>query len=235
MNPHRQLDLPGQSHVAEGPHDQSGMYLMHFAFRRDLDSFVRAVRATPVGDTATWQALRARWDRFAVVLHHHHSVEDTAIWPVLLDHARTSGATADERTLLDMEAEHDGIDPALTACASGFAAMLDHPCDDHRNALDVRVTAARELLAVHLRHEETEALPLLQRTMSADEFAASEAAAGQGYPLRLVPFLVPWVLHGLPGDDGRAFIAAQGRAYSVLHRLTRRRFERGELRAFRYA
>ena len=25
---HPQLDLPGQTHVAEGPHDQTGMYVM---------------------------------------------------------------------------------------------------------------------------------------------------------------------------------------------------------------
>ena len=31
-----QLTLPGQSHTAEGPHDQTGMYVMHHALRRDL-------------------------------------------------------------------------------------------------------------------------------------------------------------------------------------------------------
>ena len=60
-----QLDLPGQTHVAEGPNDQTGMYVMHFAFRRDLAAFASSVRATPLGDHETWQALGARWARFA--------------------------------------------------------------------------------------------------------------------------------------------------------------------------
>jgi hemerythrin-like domain-containing protein len=230
-----QVCLPGQAHVADGPYDQTGMYLMHHAFRRDLDHFVRAVRATPVGDVATWKALAARWDRFAVVLHHHHEVEDASIWPVLVERARTSGAVDDEQVLLAMEAEHDGIDPALEAVRAAFAKLSEHPCDDHRNALDVRMTSARGLLEAHLAHEETEALPILQRTMTVAEFAASEKAAGKAYPLSSVPFLVPWVLDGLPGTQGYEFIAAQGRAYAVLHRLTRRRFERGERAAFRYA
>jgi hemerythrin-like domain-containing protein len=230
-----QVDLPGQTHVAQGPHDQTGMYLMHHAFRRDLDRFVRAVRGTPVGDAETWTALRARWDRFADVLHHHHQIEDTAIWPVLLEHARAGADRDAERLLLDMEAEHDGIDPALIACHQGFAAMADHPCDDHRNALDVRVTAARELLAGHLRHEETEALPYLQQVMTAEEFEASEKAAGRGYPPSSLPFIVPWVLHEVPGDTGRDFVARAGKVYALLHALTRRRFLRGERRAFRYA
>jgi hypothetical protein len=230
-----QLNLPGQAHVAEGPHDQSGMYLMHHAFRRDLDAFVRAVPGTPVGESEVWTAMRTRWQRFADVLHHHHEVEDAAIWPVMLERVRTAGDHEAERTLLDMESEHESIDPALAACHEGFQAMVDHPCEDHREALGDRVTAVRRLLATHLEHEETEALPLLQRTMTAEEFAATEKAAGKGYPTSMVPFLVPWVLHGLPGDAGRDFIAAQGRIYSVLHKLTRRRFERGEQQAFRYA
>ena len=230
-----QIDLPGQTHVANGPHDQTGMYLMHHAFRRDLDCFVRAVRGTPVGDAETWAALRARWERFAGILHHHHPIEDTAIWPVLLQHARSDADTDAVQLLEDMEAEHEEIDPALTACHDGFAAMVDHPCDDHRNALDVRVTAARELLAGHLRHEETEALPYLQRVMTDEEFATSEKAAVDGYPKSVIPFLVPWLLHQLPGTAGRDFVAAQGRVYALLHLLTRRRFLRGEQRAFRYA
>src|SRR4029079_12710711 len=78
-----QICLPGQTHVAEGPHDQTGMYVMHHAFRRDLDRFQAAVRATPVDERDTWRALAARWERFAEVLHHHHTVEDEHIWPVM--------------------------------------------------------------------------------------------------------------------------------------------------------
>ena len=44
-----QIRLPGQTHVAEGPHDQTGMYLAHHAFRRDLANVESAVRHTPVG------------------------------------------------------------------------------------------------------------------------------------------------------------------------------------------
>ena len=33
------LSYPGQTHTAPGPHDMTGMYRAHFAFRRDLDRF----------------------------------------------------------------------------------------------------------------------------------------------------------------------------------------------------
>ena len=90
-----------------------------------------------------------------------------------------------------MEDEHAEIDPALTACTRGFADMVEHACADHRNALDVRVTTTRAALLDHLRHEESEALPLLQRVMTVEEYAASEDAAKKGYPPRTIPLLLP--------------------------------------------
>src|SRR6187431_2086740 len=91
----RQICLPGQTHVAQGPHDQTGMYVMHHAFRRDLAAFASSVRATPLGDTDTWGSLGRRWARFAATLHHHHHAEDTYYWPVLLAAAEARGTAAD--------------------------------------------------------------------------------------------------------------------------------------------
>jgi hypothetical protein len=227
----QQIDLPGQAHVAEGPHDQSGMYVIHHAFRRDLAAFEDAVRATPVGDAATWAALGARWTRFATVLHHHHGVEDEHLWPTLL--AKTAGDAGATSMLHAMEAEHERIDPALGSVASGFAAMVEHPCDDHRNALDVHVTSTRAALLAHLAHEETEALPLLQRTLTAEENTAFEKAAERAYPLRMIPFLLPWASAGLPDDVRRRIVDGAGPGYGLLLRLFRGRYERGERQAFR--
>ncbi len=229
----RQLTLPGQSHTAEGPHDQTGMYVMHHGFRRDLDNFVVAVEQTPVSEAEVWAALRGRWDRMAEVLHHHHGVEDEALWPVLRRHAREQGNNEDLSVLVDMEAEHAVIDPALAAVRHALAAMSEHPCTDHRNALEIRVVAARESLSAHLAHEEGHALPMLQRTLSVEENAAFEKAAERGYPLRMVPFLLCWVFHELPEEARARIVETAPPGYGMVHRLLRRRFERREREAFR--
>ena len=52
-----QLTLPGQAHTAEGPHDQTGMYVMHHALRRDFDRFAAAVEGTPIAEHEVWAAL----------------------------------------------------------------------------------------------------------------------------------------------------------------------------------
>ena len=230
-----QLSLPGQAHVADGPHDQAGMYVMHHAFRRDLARFERAVRATPVGEASTWAALERRWHRLGEVLHHHHEVEDTAIWPALQERAVEAGEPGSVALLAAMQDEHALIDPALTACADAFRAVREHPCADHRNALDVCVTSARAALLGHLAHEEGEALPLLQRVFTPDDFAATEKAAQAGYPLRLVVFLLPWVADGLPSEAMARILADAPPGYGLLLRLCRIPFRRNENRAFRYA
>lgn len=228
-----QISLPGQTHVADGPHDMTGMYVMHHAFRRDLAAFESAVRHTPLGDADAWTALRERWGRFAETLHHHHEVEDDNIWPVLLE--RTADEPADRGLLEAMEAEHEQIDPALAACTEGFAAMVEHPCADHRNALDVHLTTTHAMLLDHLRHEETEALPLVQRRMTEAEWEASEKAAQRAYPPRMMPFLLGWVLYGLSREQAAEVEPFMNPVQVLMSRLVRRRFARGEQRAFRYA
>jgi hemerythrin-like domain-containing protein len=234
MSQPTQVFLPGQTHVADGPHDQTGMYVMHHALRRDLARFESAVRATPVGDATTWRALQDRWGRFAETLHHHHSIEDRSFWPILVRHVQEAGDTEGLATLRAMEDEHAEIDPALSAATGGFADMVEHPCADHRNALDVHVTTTRAALLDHLRHEETDALPLLQRVMTTEEYAACEDAANKGYPLRSVPFLLPWATAGLPDDVTQSLLGGAGAPYRLALRLLRGRFERAEATAFRY-
>jgi hemerythrin-like domain-containing protein len=230
--PEPQLDLPGQSHVAEGPHCLDGMYVAHFGFRRTLDDVVAGVRGTPSDRVAAWRAMAAYWDGFAAVLHHHHDIEDVAIWPALLRHADALGNAGDRATLEAMEQEHSVIDPALAASHAGFAEMVAHPCEDHRHALDVRVTALREALDRHLEHEETGALPLLQATMTAEEWAASEEYAGRAFESRMIPFLIGWVLHDLPPHAQRRMFAMAGPAHRCLAVLVRPWFERQHRRAF---
>ena len=229
-----QLSLPNQEWVAEGPHSLAGMYVMHHAFRRDLTDFVAAVRNTPVGHAAVWSALLRRWDFFAEVLHHHHQIEDDHIWPVLVTRATAEQRLDDVATLEAMEAEHQVIDPSLAACRAGFVAMTQTPSADRRNALDIHVTALHEALTTHLAHEERGALPLVQRTMTATEWATSEAAARRAYPMRMMPALLPWCRSGLPEAVLPEVRAEMGAGNLLAARLLLPRFTRRERLAFLY-
>lgn len=223
--------LPRQFAAPEGPVDMTMMYVMHHAFRRDFEHFAAVVPKTPVGDAAAWRALDQRWALLAEALHHHHHGEDTWLWPALLEKA----TDADRTTLLAMEAEHEQIDPMLEACAAGFKAMVGRPDEDTRNALAVRLAAARESLGRHLEHEEGDAIAILQEVFTHEEWEAIDAHFKEGVPLRQVLKLVPWALHELPAATRQHLFAEKGGGvHKLMWRLTRGRFERLHRVAFRH-
>jgi Hemerythrin HHE cation binding domain len=233
---HGQLTLPGQAAAPDGPVDLTPMFLMHHAFRRDLTTFAAAVRGTPVTDRRTWRALDQRWQRFATILHHHHSGEDRYIWPVLVAAVEKGGAPADRETLEAMEAEHSRIDPMLDSCARGFATLAERADETARTTLVADLTRTHQLLGAHLGHEERDALALVQRFLTPEDWARLDKQVGSGYPTKLIPFTLAWIMHGLPADGRAAAARFLGRPTTLLWSLAfRRPFERTERVAFRYA
>ena len=225
-----QLTLPGQTAAHPGPIDMTMMYVMHHAFRRDLAAFATAAGSTPAADRRAWRAMAQRWGLFATALHHHHSGEDAGLWPALMDRADAEGRA----TLEAMEAEHSEIDPILQACESGFRRLAEHPDEDVRAALAVRLVAGKERLAEHLRHEETEAIALVQELLTPEEW---ETITKEHFDADItfgeIVKLVPWVAHGLPDAVLRGLFAKPGGTmHRVLLMLTRRRFERLQRAAF---
>jgi hypothetical protein len=236
----RQLMLPGQAAAPEGPVDAMPMYLMHHAFRRDLAAFAAAVPATPVEDRATWRRLQQRWELFATVLHKHHSGEDAGLWPMLLDRVDAAGDAQGRRTLEDMEAEHEDIDPTLQACAEGFARLAEHPhiesAADERAALAVRLVAARERLGAHLRHEERDAMALVQRHLTQEDWEEMvREHFDKGVTPRYQARILPWAAHGLTAAKLKEVAGSAGPVVVLVWRLfLKRPFERRERAAFRY-
>ena len=227
--------LPGSTCAPPGPIDLTNMHVMHHAFRRDLDAFVAAAERTPVDDAEVWQALAGRWERFATTLHHHHVIEDEGIWPAVVEAATAAGDGAAATVLAALEAEHEVVDPALAGCAQAFTRMAATPGAAARADLADRVTALRRTLVDHLRHEETEGLPLVQRWVSAQVWAASEERAKGQFGLRDVAFALPWVVQGLPAAYRARMEAMAGPAFRLLLAAVEPGFLRRERVAFRYA
>jgi hypothetical protein len=135
-----------------------------------------------------------------------------------------------------MEAEHDEIDPLLTACAEGFARLASTADADTRAALVVRLTATRERLGAHLGHEESDAMALMQQHLSQQEWHVLDKEFAKDYKPSDVLFALPWVLHGVPPEAWGRVSAFIGRPLVLVWRLALRRpFERRERVVFRHA
>jgi Hemerythrin HHE cation binding domain len=228
----RQYLLPRQAAAPDGPVDVHMMYVMHHAFRRDLAMFAAAAAATPAHDRDAWAALGQRWRVFSTVLHHHHTGEDTGLWPRLLELA-----APDERaTLLAMEAEHEGIDPLLTACEQGFADMVAAPGETTRAQLAATLGQTRDHLAQHLEHEETDAMALVQKYLTTEDWHDIEEKSFKNRRTSLAELfsVVPWIALELPDDVREDLLAEAGLPMRLLWLASRGRFARLEARATRH-
>ncbi|MEU4425199.1 hemerythrin domain-containing protein [Actinoplanes sp. NPDC024001] len=225
--------LPGQAAAPPGPLDVTGMWVMHHAFRRDLARFAAAVAGTPLADRPTWRALRDRWDRFAVVLHKHHTGEDDGLWPLLRERAAAAGDHGAVATLDAMEAEHAVIDPLLASCRAGFEGLAAGATEAGRAEQSARVAATVEALQAHLGHEERDAMALVQAHLSAGDWERLEKEVFQAaYRPRDLAFAVSWAFDGLPAATRRRMLADGGPVLRLLSRVLAPAFRRGERRAF---
>jgi hypothetical protein len=226
-----QLLLARQVAAPAGPVDMAMMYVAHHGFRRDLDAFCTAVRATPVDDRAAWKALLRRWDLFSIALHHHHSGEDRWLWPVLIGRAEPE----EKELLVAMENEHGEIDPALEEVVAGLRLLAEKADEDSRAALVVRMTATKEAIYRHLAHEETETMALLQRTLRPEEWNAMDDKFKKSFTPRELTWAVPWIVDELPDEVRQGMFAQPGAApLKVVFKLFRGRFAKLNSAAFKY-
>ena len=167
--------------------DVSMMFAMHDALRRELVQVERIARRT---EDNPGRLLRAAlgWELFKKFLLVHHQSEDDTLWPAL----RTNVAGQPSRLALTdaLEAEHAVIEPLLTAIDAA-AADPDYGYQRFGDILDELITK----LTAHLAHEETEGLPLIDASLSPQEwqhFAQVHAERIGGD----APTYMPWLLNG---------------------------------------
>jgi hemerythrin-like domain-containing protein len=222
-----QLLFPGQAAAPEGPVDLAGMYLMHRAFRRDLDAFAGVVPTVAVGDRARWALLARRFEFFGTVLHKHHHGEDVALWPLLAERG------ADRAVLDALEAEHAGIDPLLTAAGEDLRALTAGTGDAAtRDRLAATTARLRDGLTAHLGHEERDGMAQVQRHLTQEDWDRLDREVfSKDYRTREVPAVLGWIVSGLT-DEQALRMPGANRALLVFGRLTARRFDRREARVF---
>jgi iron-sulfur cluster repair protein YtfE (RIC family) len=170
--------------------DLTVMHALHDAFRRDLELLTRAAAARGEDPDAR-ERLRLGWTILADQLHHHHTVEDEQLWPLVRSSWRRSPDALD---VLDaMEDEHELVDPALAAVGEAVRTGAS-PAE----ALDRLHT----VVVQHLDHEEAEAMPLIEAAVSPRDWDAFGARQARSLGLKGAAELFPWLLWG--ADDVRS-------------------------------
>ena len=222
-----QLLLEGQYAAPDGPVDLAGMYLMHRAFRRDLNLFARVADVVPTSDRKRWQQVARRFDFFATVLHKHHSGEDRALWPLLAERG------ADTAVLDALEAEHAVIDPLLASVTADLRALADGSGDETTRARLARTTVElRDALTTHLAHEESDGMTLVQQHLTHEDWLRlDEEVFKKDYGPREIPAVAGWVSSGLPVEAVRRMPGVNA-PLVALGMFMGRRFGRRDARIF---
>ncbi|WP_110206206.1 hemerythrin domain-containing protein [Nocardioides daejeonensis] len=228
-----QILLPGQAAAPPGPADLTMMYVLHHAFRRDLRDFRRAAEGTSPEDGNAWRRLRDRWQLFTTELHLHHTKEDEILWPLLTERARAADDVESLRVLQEMEDEHAVLDPLLTSCDAGFAALAGGADEDVRNDLRDDLAELEAALGRHLGHEESEAVPIVQRYVPGEEWEVVEREKFRGRPsVGHARRFLPWIFKGLSAEAAERVAAIGGPGMRLLLASARRGFARREAELF---
>ena len=223
-----QLRFPGQAAAPEGPVDLTAMYVMHRAFRRDLDAFADVVPTVAPEDRARWAILSPRFSLFESVLHKHHHGEDVALWPLLAERG------ADRTVLEALEAERAGIGPLLDSARADLQALAAGTGDAAtRDRLAAATTRLRDELGAHLAHEERDGMALAQAHLTQEDWDRLDREVfSKDYTAKEVPAVLGWVVSGLPEEGLRRMPGGSSPVFRAFGRWMARRFDRRETRIF---
>ena len=167
--------------------DMSMMFAMHDALRREL---TQVTRIAQLKDDNPGPMLRAAlgWELFKKFLLVHHQTEDDVLWPDL--RAQAAGRP-DRLALADaLEAEHAVIEPLLIAIDAA-AADPDH---GYQRLGGLTGELATKLTA-HLTHEETDGLPLIDASLTAEQWQQFARVHGDRNREDAARYM-PWLLNG---------------------------------------
>jgi deazaflavin-dependent oxidoreductase (nitroreductase family) len=223
-----QLLLEGQVAAPEGPVDLAPMYVMHRAFRRDLDAFVAVVATIPVGDARRWARVARRFALFANVVHKHHHGEDTAVWPLLVERG------ADPSVVATLAAEHAEVAEIVSSIERDLQSLAEGSADPSAQARLTRSTEQlRDVLGGHLAHEERDGMVLVQEHLTQGDWTRlDEEVFSKDYGAREVPAVLGWVWSGLPEDAARRIPGADSAAFRAFARAAGWWFDQREPRIF---
>jgi hypothetical protein len=175
--------------------------IFHAALRRDLERATNSLTAARHPTPAQRAALAEHVDLVLDLLHHHHTGEDTGLWPLVRRRAPDLGSQLDI-----MEAEHASVAGAIVstrAAGRQYAATSDPPAAQRLRDSLVELSG---VLLPHLDHEEIEVMPRVMRALTDRDWSAlsrkelrnwnSLALAGTGFV---------WMADGIAQKDREVY------------------------------
>ena len=203
--------------------DTDEMVLIHTFLRREFRLAAGVLRRVRPGDTARAADVADHLDFLDRFLHHHHTIEDELLWPVLLERVPEELAPIVHL----METQHAGVEGTLATIGEllpRWRATADAGLGERlAGEYDVLYVA----LAEHLDAEEQRLLPIAARALSQAEWdALGEEGRSRGNRREGPLVLGMFAYEGDPAVFTRMLGGAPRPVRAVLTRLGRRAFRK---------
>ncbi len=146
--------------------DAHEMVVVHRVFRRELRLLSELILAAPVGDGVRAAVLANHLADVTGALHHHHTAEDTLLWPVLLSRI---GANPLIARMQDQHERLAGLLERIETLNRKWRDTADATIGHELSGVLRQLSAA---LTEHMDDEEREILPLVSRHVTLAEWNA---------------------------------------------------------------
>jgi len=151
------------------PADTNMMRIVHAALRRDLRRARAVLTRQPPPDDRQRRAIAEHLVWLTAFLEEHHRTEDLGLYPVV----RTRDPEA--ANLLDeMARDHEAVAAAVVGLEEAAAAYAGSESPEVRAALVQAVDEVSDVLLPHLQREEDEAMPIVSRAITDEQWRAIE-------------------------------------------------------------
>ena len=180
------------------------MATIHSAFRRELRLAPALVRSVEHGDRLRAGVVSVHLDLVDRFLHHHHTIEDSMVWPKLLDRVPTEIMPIVEL----METQHETVADVLER-TTALRMEWRKDADSSRAAQLASLYAQlHDALVEHLDAEEQHVMPLVEACMTQKEWTTIGKAAQRGTALKDGPRMLGMLAYDGDPDVIQHMLAA---------------------------
>ena len=182
--------------------DTTDMLAVHDCLRHEFARLPITVKAVAEGDADRAAVVGGHVLFMSEFLHAHHASEDAIVWPLLKERSPEHDAL-----VVEMEEQHAQMHATVDIARAQAEAWIASPGIQERSALHTTLIALEREILHHFALEEQEVLPLIQRDLTAQEWASVGEHSRASFSPEDLAVALGLILDNTSAERGQAILA----------------------------